>query len=91
MRLDLIVLLFLLAYAISIVLRMFVPRLPAQSSSEDERARHLQLAADLNVKVSNLKSIAIMAPYLGLAGTCLGIMDAFGGIAMERGTASALI
>src|SRR3954447_10309424 len=36
-----------------------------------------RLAADLQIQTSNLKSIAVAAPYLGLAGTCLGILGAF--------------
>jgi biopolymer transport protein ExbD len=45
-----------------------------------------KLIADLSAAVSRLKSIAFAAPYLGLAGTCVGIMDIFRGVGMERHT-----
>jgi len=38
-----------------------------------------KLVADLNLKVSSLKSIASTAPFLGLVGTCIGVLNAFRG------------
>ncbi len=38
------------------------------------------LTADLSRRVRILRSIASAAPYLGLAGTCLGILDLFRGV-----------
>ncbi len=58
--------------------------------SLDERGRR-QLAANLGVELAVVRSIVVVAPYLGLAGACLGIMEAFDAIAMERGTALRLI
>jgi biopolymer transport protein ExbD len=58
--------------------------------STDSRGRR-QLAADLGVEVAVVRSIVGVAPYLGLVGACFGIMEAFRGIAMERGTALRLI
>ena len=40
---------------------------------------------------SSLKSIALTAPYLGLVGTCVGILNAFGGVAMEKHAAMVMI
>jgi hypothetical protein len=37
------------------------------------------LAANLNIELGGLKSIAITAPYLGLVGTCEGILSAVWG------------
>jgi biopolymer transport protein ExbD len=49
------------------------------------------LAAVLNIEMSSLKSVAITAPYLGLVGTCEGILSAFGGIGMEKHAAMVMI
>jgi biopolymer transport protein ExbB/TolQ len=49
------------------------------------------LVADLSFGGRTLKSIASTAPFLGLAGTCVGILSAFRGYAMERGTVLAMI
>jgi biopolymer transport protein ExbB len=46
------------------------------SSQAFQRSRR-ELVAELNLSVDSLKSIASTAPYLGLAGTCLGIMGMF--------------
>jgi biopolymer transport protein ExbD len=50
-----------------------------------------KLTANLSIEIGNLKSIASIAPYLGLAGTCVGIMDAFGAIGMEKHAAEIMI
>jgi biopolymer transport protein ExbD len=49
------------------------------------------LAAVLNIEMSSLKSVAITAPYLGLVGTCEGILSALGGIGMEKHAAMVMI
>jgi len=49
------------------------------------------LAADLSLGVGTLKSIASTAPFLGLAGTCFGILSAFRGTGMERHAALAMM
>lgn len=47
---------------------------------------------DLIISTSNLRSIVVIAPYLGLAGTCLGILSALSyGVAMERNTVLAWV
>jgi MotA/TolQ/ExbB proton channel family len=56
----------------------------------NERARR-QLAADLGVEVAAAKAIVVIAPYLGLVGACLGTVDAFTGIGMEKESALAAV
>jgi biopolymer transport protein ExbB/TolQ/biopolymer transport protein ExbD len=48
-----------------------------------QRSRR-KLIADLNLKVATLKSITSTAPYLGLAGTCVGILGMFRGYVGTR-------
>src|SRR5260370_18511716 len=48
------------------------------------------LIVDLNRRVRILQSIAAAAPYLGLAGTCFGILDSFRGVGMQRDAAIAM-
>jgi biopolymer transport protein ExbB/TolQ len=42
------------------------------------------LAADLKHGLRTLSTIASSALFIGLLGTCFGILDAFGGVAMEK-------
>jgi biopolymer transport protein ExbB/TolQ len=49
------------------------------------------LAADLSAGLGTLRTIASTAPFVGLMGTCLGIMNAFRGIAMSKSAALAMI
>jgi hypothetical protein len=49
------------------------------------------LTADLSQGASILRSIASTAPYLGLAGTCFGLLDSFRGVGMQRDAAMAMI
>ena len=49
------------------------------------------LAADLSRRVQTLESIATTAPYLGLVGTCFGILDSFRGVGMQRDAAIAML
>jgi len=39
----------------------------------------------------DLRSVASTAPYLGLAGTCFGILESFRGVGMQRAAALAMI
>jgi biopolymer transport protein ExbD len=99
-RLDIIVLALMLAYICAVVTRVSYQL----RNSRHERAadifepafRHSRrkLVADLILEVISLKSIALVAPYLGLVGTCLGILDAHGvgrGFGMEKHAALAMI
>jgi biopolymer transport protein ExbD len=60
------------------------------TSDEFQRARK-KLIAELSRRVSGLKSVAATAPYLGLVGTCVGILGAFGPIVMPKSAALAAI
>ena len=48
-------------------------------------------AADLSLRLYTLRSIAETAPFLGLAGSCVGIFDSFTGIGMQKETALAIL
>jgi hypothetical protein len=92
-RLDVIVLALMLAYIVTVVIRVsYRYHLARRVQGIGTNSRSLRkLTADLSIEVGNLKSIASIAPYLGLVGTCFGIMDAFGGIGMEKHAAEIMI
>ena len=92
-RLDVIVLALMLAYVVVVVIRISFRYRVARRAREIDSAIRRKLAAVLSIEVGGLKSMASTAPYLGLAGTCVGIMSAlgFGGIGMEKNAALALI
>jgi uncharacterized protein (DUF2062 family) len=48
-------------------------------------------AADLCLRLHTLRWIAETAPFLGLAGSCVGIFDSFTAIGMQRGSALAIL
>jgi biopolymer transport protein ExbB/TolQ len=52
---------------------------------------HLRTLADLKVGISTISSIAATAPFIGLFGTVLGILDAFSGGGMQKTTFMMLI
>src|ERR1700687_193936 len=85
-RVDVIVLALMLAHVVVVVIRVSYSYRVARSmeaidtaSSAFQRGRR-KLVADLSIKVGTLKSIALVAPYLGLSGTCSGIVTGFRGI-----------
>lgn len=80
-------LVFLFAVVIHVCCRYYSVRRPPRIESAPKKT----LAAALNIELGSLKSIAITAPYLGLVGTCEGILSAFGGIGMEKHAAVAMI
>ena len=92
-RLDVIVLALMLVYVVVVVTRVYCRYHLARRARQIDNASRRKLAAVLSIEVSSLESIASSAPYLGLAGTCVGIMSAlgFGGIDMEKNAALALI
>jgi biopolymer transport protein ExbB/TolQ/biopolymer transport protein ExbD len=49
------------------------------------------LTANLSLGVGTLRSFVSTAPFLGLGGTCFGILSAFRGIGMEKHAALAMI
>jgi biopolymer transport protein ExbD len=81
-RVDVYLLAIMLAYSVAVVLvpwRNSVARRAREIGCPDRR----KLVAELSTAARSLKSIAFAAPYLGLAGTCFGIMGIFRAIAME--------
>lgn len=96
-RLDVIVLAFMLIYIVVVLTHVSYRYQLARhargidTTSWASQGGRRKLAADLSVTVGSLKSIAFAAPYLGLAGTCAGILSAFRAIAMERSDALAMI
>jgi biopolymer transport protein ExbD len=89
-HLDVIVLSLMLAYVVGVLIhvscRYHIARRERETDTTSPafQLTRRKLAADLSVEVGNIKSIASTAPYLGLAGTCIGILSAFRGIGMEK-------
>jgi biopolymer transport protein ExbD len=83
-RLDVIVLALMLVYLFAVVIHVCGRYYLAQPARGNDNASRGRLAAVLSIEVGGLKSIAITAPYLGLAGTCLGLWSALGGGAMQK-------
>jgi biopolymer transport protein ExbD len=90
-RLDVIVLALMLAYVVVVVTHVSYRCRSARRMGEIDNASSRKLAVDLSIEVGSLKSIACTAPYIGLAGTCLGIMSIFRGIAMEKHAAMVMM
>jgi len=90
-RLDVIVLALMLIYVFAVVIHVASRYYLARRARAIDSVSMRTLAAVLNIEVGSLKSIALTAPYLGLAGTCAGILDAFGGAAMQRDAFRAMV
>jgi biopolymer transport protein ExbD len=93
-RLDVIILTFMLVYALAVVTRVFYRRQVVQDPRKIDSLGRNKLRADLSVQAHRLKSIASAAPYLGLLGTCFGILNAPGigsGFDLEKSAAPRLI
>jgi biopolymer transport protein ExbD len=89
-RLDVIVLALMLAYFFAIVIHVCFRYYLVRRTRGIDSAEVRTLVARLNIEVVNLKSIVTTAPYLGLAGTCEGILSAFGGAAMQKDALTAM-
>lgn len=86
-RADILLLAAMLAYIAFVVWRgSSVYRRGVREPAADLRA----LVVDLKQGVRTLQSIATAAPYLGLAGTCFGILESFRGIGMQKAAAMAM-
>ena len=83
-RLDVIVLALMLAYVVAVVTHVSWRYHLARRARGIDTASRRKLVADLSIEVGGLKSIASTAPYLGLVGTCVGILGALGPVAMQR-------
>ena len=90
-RLDVIVLALMLVYLFAVVIHVYYRYCLARRVPQIDSADSKKLVAVLNIKVGSLKSIALTAPCLGLAGTCFGILSAFGGVGMEKHAALTMI
>lgn len=90
-RIDVAALGLLLAYVVYVVIRVFRCYHTVRRGGEINTRTKKLAAADLNIQVGNLKSIATTAPYFGLMGTCLGLLSAFSGVGMQRDAARAWI
>lgn len=89
--LDVTVLAFLLVYLFAVVTDVCYRYFSIRRALEMDLSGKRKVAAVLNIKIGNLKSIAITAPYLGLVGTCEGIGSAFVGLGMEKHAAMVMI
>jgi biopolymer transport protein ExbD len=89
--LDVVLLALMLVYVFAVVIHVSCRYYLARRARGIDSAGKRTLASVLNIEVGNLKSIAVTAPYLGLVGTCEGILSAFGGGAMQRDALRAMI
>jgi biopolymer transport protein ExbB/TolQ len=96
-RLDVIALALTLVHIVVVVSRFsYLYHLARRAGATDtngsafQRARR-KLVADLSIKVGTLKSIALVAPYLGLLGTCTGLVTGFRGIDIVADSALAAV
>jgi hypothetical protein len=63
---------------------------PVDAASDEFRRARNKLIAELSLSVQGLKSVAATAPYLGLVGTCVGILGMFHAIVMSKSAALAM-
>lgn len=90
-RADVILLALLLVYTLALLVRISYRCHAARRAPKTDNAGQRKLGSELNIEVGSLKSIALVAPYLGLVGTCFGVMSGFRGIGMERNAALAVM
>jgi biopolymer transport protein ExbD len=90
-RVDVFVLALLLVYIVVVVARVSCRYRSARHTRGIDTDSRRRLAADLSIQLSNLKSIASTAPYLGLVGTCFGILSVFRGFDMEKHAAQVMM
>jgi biopolymer transport protein ExbD len=90
-RLDVILLALMLVYLFAVVIHVCCRYYLARRVRGVDSAGKRTLAAVLGIEVGGLRSIALTAPYLGLVGTCDGILSAFGGVGMAHHAAMAMI
>jgi len=93
-RLDVIVLALMLVYLFVVVIHVCYRYYSARRVRRIDNADGAgikKLAAVVNIKTRSLKSIALTAPCLGLAGTCLGILSAFWDGGLEKHATRAII
>jgi len=81
-RIDMVVLALMLAYVVVVGInassRYYLVRRRLRTDAAGQSLKGL--ATDLRIKARTLQAVASIAPFLGLAGTCLGIMSIFRGV-----------
>ena len=92
-RLDVLVLALMLVYVVvSSARASYLCRLARRLGEADTtRGCHQKLICHLIVQAALLKSVAFIAPYVGLAGACFGMLGAFLGAGMEKHTYELLV
>lgn len=90
-RLDVIVIALMLVYLFAVVIHVCYRYYSVRRIDSADSASIKKLAAVLSIKTRSLKSIALTAPCLGLAGSCLGILSAFGGVIGQKDAVRAMI
>jgi biopolymer transport protein ExbD len=78
-RLVLLLLALMLARIVFIIVRLSYLRVQRPKSTDTSGRARSELAAELCLKLRSLRSIFSTAPYLGLLGTSLGILDTLSG------------
>jgi biopolymer transport protein ExbD len=84
-HLDVLILGLMLTY-VAVTVILVLKQTGAGRQQKIDEVERRQLLAELKRKTGTLRFIAIAAPYLGLGGTCIGILNMYGGGAMEKGT-----
>jgi biopolymer transport protein ExbD len=90
-RFDVIVLAVILVYLFVVAIHISCRYYLVRRAPTIYQASWNALIASLKMEVGSLRSIAHTAPYLGLLGTCEGILGALGGVAMEKHAAMVMI
>jgi len=90
-RYDVLLLALMFIYVLAVIIHVCCRWYLARQSGVDDSASRRKLAVFLSSGMRSLRSIAITAQYLGLAGTCAGLLNVFSGFAMARHAAMLLI
>lgn len=90
-RYDVLLLALMFIYVLAVIIHVFCRCYLARQSGTNDSASRRKLVVFLSSEMRSLKSIAITAQYLGLAGTCVGLLNVFSGFAMAKYAAMLLI
>jgi len=90
-RYDVLLLALMFIYVLAVIIHVCCRCYLARQSGANDSASRRKLAVFLSSEMRSLRSIAITAQYLGLAGTCVGLLNVFSGIAMAKYAAMLLI
>jgi biopolymer transport protein ExbD len=81
----------MLAYVFCAAVRFAYLQTSSDASAVELARRRAEILAEHRRRVASLGSIAFIAPYVGLSGTCSCIFSSFRGVGMERSAALALL